>query len=114
MRQLGHEVVVADRRRLRLIYTNPHKNERVDAQYLARLARLDPQLLFAVRHRSGQTQADLAVLRSRDGLVRARTQLINHARGKVKSFGERLPRCSAESFPTRPAPPEQNSGFPAH
>ena len=104
LRELGHEVVVADPRRLRLIYANPRKNDRVDAQYLARLARLDPQLLFPVHHRNAQAQADLAVLRSRDGLVRARTQLVNHARGMVKSFGARLPSCSAESFSSRAGP----------
>ena len=31
-------------------------------------------------------------------LVRSRTQLINHVRGTVKSFGHRLPKCSASSF----------------
>jgi transposase len=30
--------------------------------------------------------------------VQTRTKLVNHARGLVKSFGERLPSCTAESF----------------
>jgi transposase len=59
---------------------------------------LDPQLLSPVRHRRPETQADLALIRSRDALVRARTMLINHMRGMAKSFGERLPACSADSF----------------
>lgn len=101
LQELGHEVLVADARRLRLIYKNPNKNDRADAEYLARLARLDPELLSPVQHRSEEAQADLAVLRSRDSLVRARTLLINHARGLVKSFGGRLPGCSAESFATK-------------
>ena len=96
--ELGHEVIMADARKLRLIYRNPRKNDRIDAEYLARLARLDPQLLSPVRHRSPEAQADLALIRSRDALVRARTMLINHMRGMPKSFGERLPACSAESF----------------
>jgi len=96
--ELGHEVIVADARKLRLIYRNPRKNDRIDAEYLARLARLDPQLLSPVRHRSPEAQANLALIRSRDALVRARTMLINHARGLTKSFGERLPACSADSF----------------
>jgi transposase len=37
-------------------------------------------------------------LHSREALVRARTQLINHVRGTVKSFGARLPKCSTQSF----------------
>ena len=96
--RLGHEVFVADARQLRLIYKNPRKHDRADAEYLARLARLDPQLLSPIHHRSPQAQADLSVLRARDSLVRARTQLINHARGLVKTTGARLPSSSAHSF----------------
>jgi transposase len=65
---------------------------------LARLARLDPELLAPVRHRNAQCQHDLAVLRSRAALVRARTLLVNHLRGAVKSVGGRLPSCSAASL----------------
>ncbi|MEE9217354.1 MAG: IS110 family transposase [Anaerolineales bacterium] len=95
---LGHEVLVADARKLRLIYSNPRKHDRADAEYLARLARLDPKLLSPIHHRNPQAQADLAILRARDSLVRSRTQLINHARGLVKATGARLPSCSAHSF----------------
>jgi transposase len=101
--QLGHEVLVADARKLRLIYGNSRKRDRADAEYLARLARLDPGLLSPIHHRSPQAQAHLAVIRARDSLVRARTQLINHARGLVKTTGARLPSCSAASFHTRTA-----------
>jgi transposase len=45
----------------------------------------------------------LALLRSRDALVGARTKLVNHIRGAVKSFGARLPKCTAESFHNRVA-----------
>jgi transposase len=98
LKELGHEVIVADARKLRLIYENPQKGDRADAEYLARLSRLDPRLLSQVYHRGTQAQAHLAVLRSRDILVRARTMLINHVRGMVKSTGARLPSCSAPSF----------------
>lgn len=101
LRDCGHEVIVANSRKLRLIYQNRRKSDRVDAIYLARLARLDPQLLSPVEHRGPQAQKDLAVLRSRDALVEARTQLINHARGLVKSVGQRLPSCSSEAFPKK-------------
>jgi len=96
--ELGHEVIVANPRRLRLIYENDSKSDRVDAQYLARLGRLDPALLSPLAHRDEQTQADLAVIRSRDALVRARTSLINHVRGSVKAVGGRIPGCSTRSF----------------
>ena len=48
----GHDVVVADPRQLRLIYKNPRKSDRVDAEYLARLVRIDPELLSPVSHRN--------------------------------------------------------------
>jgi transposase len=79
----GHEVLVANSRKLRLIYENPSKDDRVDALYLARLARVEPGLLSPVQHRGVSAQKDLAFLRSRDALVAARTQLINHVRGLV-------------------------------
>jgi transposase len=98
LKELGHEVLVANARKLRAIYSNPRKGDRADAETLARLARLDPALLSAIHHRSPQAQADLAVLRSRDAVVRSRTLLINHVRSIVKSCGARLPSCSADSF----------------
>jgi transposase len=98
LRDYGHEVVVANARKLRLIYENPRKSDQVDAAYLAKLLRLEPSLLSPVNHRGEEAQKHLAILRSRDSLVQARTGLVNHARGMVKSFGDRLPPCSTESF----------------
>lgn len=101
LEELGHEVLVANPRRLRLIYGNRRKNDTVDARYLAQVARLDPNLLAPIRHRGSDGRADLAVLRSRDALVAARTKLVNHVRGSVKSVGHRLPGCSTAAFGTR-------------
>lgn len=100
----GHEVLVANASKVRLIYENRRKADRVDARYLARLARLDPELLSPVEHRSEQAQVDLAVLRSRDVLVRCRAALITHVRGTVKSLGGRLPSCSVDRFVKRVGP----------
>jgi transposase len=94
----GHEVLVANSRKIRLIYGDKRKTDKLDAQKLARLARADPELLYPIEHRGEESQAHLALIHSRDALVRSRTQLINHVRGTVKSFGARLPKCSAESF----------------
>ena len=99
----GHEVLVANARKLRLIYGEGRKTDRLDAENLARLARLDPKLLSPLRHRGEASQTHLALVRSRDALIRSRTQLVNHVRGSVKSFGARLPKCSASSFPDRAA-----------
>lgn len=95
---LGHEVIVANPRQVRLISRSKKKNDREDARLLARLARFDPELLHPVRHRGEQAQADLALLRSRDCLVRSRTALVNHVRGEVKTAGGRLEQCSTKSF----------------
>ena len=90
LRQWGHEVIVANARKVRLIGESRKKDERLDAQTLARLARIDPKLLYPVKHRSARAQADLTVIRARAGLVRARTALVNTARSLAKSYGERL------------------------
>ena len=95
---LGHEVIVANPRMLRFIFGNISKSDRADAAYLARVGRLDPGLLSPVVHRSEANQADLALVRSRDALVRSRANLVNHARGMVKVFGARLPMCSTTAF----------------
>ena len=94
----GHEVLVANARKLRLIYAEGKKTDQLDAENLARLARLDPKLLSPLKHRGEAPQAHLALVRSREALVGARTKLVNHVRSSVKSFGARLPKCSAESF----------------
>jgi transposase len=93
---MGHEVIVANARRVRLIAESSRKDDRLDARALARLARIDPQVLSPIRHRSAQAQADLMRVRARAALVEVRTALINSARGLTKSYGERLRKCSAE------------------
>lgn len=98
VRAAGHEVVVGNPRKFRLIYENRSKDDRVDSGYLARVGRLDPELMAPIEHRSQEAQEDLQLLRSRDQLVKVRTQLINHVRSAVKTTGERLPACSAETF----------------
>jgi transposase len=96
--KLGHEVIVAHARSVRLIGESRRKDDRLDAQTLARLARVDPQLLCPVKHRSAKAQADLTVIRARAGLVRARTALVNTARGLAKSYGERLRGCNVRNM----------------
>ena len=96
--ELGHEVIVAHARNVRLIGESRKKDDRMDARTLARLARIDPELLAPVKHRSAKAQAHLTVIRARAGLVRARTSLINTARGLTKSYGERLRGCNARNM----------------
>jgi transposase len=67
-----------------------------DARTLARLARIDPELLWPVRHCGAKAQIHLTVIRERAELVSARTALVNAARGLVKSYGQRLPKCGTQ------------------
>ena len=97
--EAGHEVLVANPRRLRIIFESGKKNDKLDARNLARVARLDRELLSPIQHRGAQAQADLEMIRARHTLVNTRTQLINHVRGAVKSIGGRLPASSAGAFP---------------
>ena len=96
--ELGHEVIVAHAQKVRLIVKSRRKDDRLDARTLARLARIDPELLSPVRHRSAQAQLHLTEIRARAGLVSARTALVNAARGLVKSYGERLRKCGTQQF----------------
>jgi transposase len=91
--ELGHQVIVAHAQKVQLITKSNRKDDRHDARTLARLARFDPELLGPVRHRSVQAQLHLTVIRARAELVSARTALVNAARGLVKSYGQRLPKC---------------------
>ena len=96
--ELGHEVIVAHARNVRLISESSRKDDRLDARTLARLARIDPALLSPVRHRSAQAQIHLTVIRARATLVSARTARVNAARGLAKSYGARLPKCGTEQL----------------
>src|SRR5207344_48137 len=98
--ELGHEVIVANARKVRLIGESRKKDDRLDAQTLARLARIDPQLLCPVKHRRAKAQADLMTIRARAGLVRARTALVNTARGlgaELRGALARMQRAQHES-----------------
>ena len=97
--ELGHEVLVADARQLKLISASNTKSDRNDAEILARLGRADDlKLLKPVVHRSEATHTALAVVRSRKVAVQARVQLINSVRGQLKSMGHRLPGTATYRF----------------
>lgn len=98
LREHGHEVIVANARQVRLIHQGQRKNDKLDAEKLARLLRADVKLLSPIQHRSEQAHSELMVLRSRDQLVKARVELINHVRGVSKAFGIRIPKCSSAGF----------------
>ncbi len=98
LKSLGHEVIVANARQVKLISQSSRKNNKLDALMLARLARTDPALLRPIRHRSEEAQKDLMTIRIRAALVESRTGLINAARGLAKATGERLATCDADQM----------------
>ena len=49
--KLGHEVILANARKLRMIFQSDSKNDRLDAEQPARVARMDPKLLYPIVHR---------------------------------------------------------------
>jgi transposase len=94
----GHEVIVANSRKVALINQNTGKTDTEDADLLSELGQFKPKLLYPVKHRSEKVQKDLAAIRSRDKLVEARSKLIIHVRGIVKSVGGRITGVTAEAF----------------
>ena len=91
-------MLVANPRKMEGSKRRKRKNDRIDAHKLARLGRVDAQSLHPITHRSREVRQDLVLLRAREALVAARTELINTTRGLVKSMGTRLPQCSSRSF----------------
>ena len=96
--ELGHKVLVANPRKLRLISNSNTKNDRNDAETLARAGRFDPTLLAPIEHRTEASQKDLEAVHARDQVVRMRTGLINHVRGVLKSIGSALPSGETNKF----------------
>jgi transposase len=98
LKELFHDVIVANPRKLRMIFQNDSKNDRLDAGQLARVARLDPKLLYPIEHRDRSARADLSVMRSRNVLVETRTRFVNHIHGVLKSFGYRVKKYAPSGF----------------
>ncbi len=100
LKKLGHEVIVANARQVKLISQSSRKNDKPEAEMPARLARVDPGLLRPIRHRSEEAQKDLTTIRIRAALVEARTQLVNAARGVAKAAGATagVLRCGSDGY----------------
>ena len=95
---MGLKVLVANPCQLSLIYGSKNKNDKLDAERLARLARFNSKLLHAIEHRPANQQADLENLKARDLLVRTRPRTVCHIRGVLKSYGVKMKSCDTESF----------------
>lgn len=98
LKENGCSCLVANARKLRAIYTNERKCDKLDARMLAKLARVDPELLSPVEHGTENDQRHRLALTLRDTLVRQRVNLISSIRFSIKSLGLRLPACATSSF----------------
>src|SRR5260370_12668954 len=98
LREMGHEVIVANVRELRAISHSNRKSDTVDAEKIARYARVDPEILRPVSHRTVAQQEALTLIRARNLIVRLRTAAANSVRGLAKPSGYRLPSCSNLCF----------------
>lgn len=100
-REVGHQTVVANPRRMKALTESNNKSDRVDAFLLARFGISEEDLLHAIQHHPMDAQVALSLMRSRDQLVTTRTALVSHVRGSVKVVGERLQNCSTDCFETK-------------
>jgi transposase len=98
VKSFGHEVIVANPRRLDLITKSLRKTDRNDAQLLARLGQTGLELLAPVHERSDRSMQVRALLRARALLVRTRTRIVNQVRGSVRIFGSSAPTCDPCNF----------------
>src|SRR5580700_7741555 len=101
LQELGHEVIVANVRELRAISHSDRKSDQVDAEKLARYARLDPNILRPIAHRTVEQQQALTLIRARALMVRLRTAAVNAVRGLTKSCGYRMPASATTCFAQR-------------
>jgi transposase len=101
LKEMGMEVIVANARKLRAIYMNDRKSDELDARMLAKIARVDPSLLYPIEHGSEQAQRDLLQIKLRDNLVRQRVAIISSVRFTLKSLGIRLPSPNTTCFAKR-------------
>lgn len=95
---MGHEVVVANARKLKLISENNTKSDKVDPDLLSSLGCMNPEWLHPVYQRSQGAHNDLTVVKAREVLIKTRTEMINFVRGTVKAYGCRIRTCDSGHF----------------
>jgi len=100
-RVLGHEVVIANPRRLALVTQSCRKSDRNDAYKLADLGQVRPRLLSPVHSRGDRSYLGQMHQRVRSQLVQIRTGLVNLVRGCARTAGYPLPKCSTAAFAKR-------------
>jgi transposase len=90
LQKCGQRVIVAHSRSIALIHKSSRKNDRNDAEKLARLARVDEELVHPTHLRPRERAEVMSDVRGRATLVENRTRLVNSARSIAKTFARRL------------------------
>jgi transposase len=98
LRSLGHEVLIVDPRRIKLISGSLYKDDKVDALTLALLGTEAPRLLKTVPLRDLEHQKALTLVRARACAVTGRTRVINSLRGMLKPYGYRIPKSATSTL----------------
>jgi len=101
LRELECEVIVGNSRKLKAISQHERKCDELDARTLAKIGRMDVDLLYPINHVSQEALKDRLIISSRENLVEQRKSLIQSVRGCVKALGLRIESCGAEVLPAR-------------
>lgn len=101
LREMNCEVLVGNARKLKAISEHERKCDELDARTLAKIGRMDTDLLYPINHVTQDALKDRLVISSRETLVDQRKRLVQSVRGSVKALGLRIEGCSPEVFPRR-------------
>ena len=95
---MGHEVIVGNARKLKLVSENTQKSEYGGPAAVVEVGMRERGLAAPGIPAEARAHNDLLIVRAREALVEVRTGLIDHVRGVVKSNGCRLKTTYAEGF----------------
>lgn len=95
LKELGHEVVIINSNKFRGIGIGGKKTDERDARALAEALRLS--FVPEVHHRSKYARQVKSLLTTREHLVQARVNSMNHVRGTLREYGITMP-AGAEVF----------------
>ena len=103
-RKRGHEVIIANPRKIPVITASIRKSDRNDARLLGEIGQFKPELLSPVELRDDVHQPVRTRLFAREQLVKTRSSLCTFVRSQVKSVGQKLPTGTTRSFALKMRP----------
>jgi len=103
-RRQGHEVIIANPRKIPVITANIRKSDRNDARLLGEIGQFKPELLSPIELREDVYQLVRTRLFARQQLVKTRSSLCTFVRSQVKSVGQNLPPGTTRTFALKMRP----------